>query len=117
MEPVAALAAALEDSNLPLATWTWQGPDRARITSTLSPEQWVFAQVSYHRGWTASVNGEARAIRRDGLGLMIIEPNCAGSCEILLEYDGGLEMLLARIASGLSLLGGLVWFLVAAKRG
>ena len=107
--PVRPLAEALEDASLPLASFAWQSPDRARIAADLRREHLLFVQIAYHPGWRAVVHGEPRAIRKDGLGFMVIEPRCQGPCEVTLTYDGGLEMQLAKLLSGLTALGGLVW--------
>ena len=56
-------------------------------------------QVSYDPGWHARVNGQAREVRQDGLGLMWIRPGCNGSCEVDLAYDGGWELRLCHYLS------------------
>ena len=56
-------------------------------------------QVSYDPGWHARVNGEARKLERDGLGLMWIRPGCNGACELDLAYDGGWELRLCHYLS------------------
>lgn len=115
-DPVLPLAQALEDPSLPLASFAWQGSDRARIAADLRPQHLLFVQVSYHPGWRALVNGEPRPIRKDGLGFMIVEPRCQGPCEIALTWDGGLEMRIAKLLSALTALGGLVWGFLARPR-
>ena len=76
----------------------------------------VSVQVTYHPGWHASVNGEARRISEDGIGFMIIEPECEGSCKIDLVYDGGIEMTLAKLASVSTLLGIFLWWVISRRR-
>ena len=49
-------------------------------------------------------------MRSDAIGLIVIEPNCSGDCEITLEYDGGLEAKLTRAGSATLLLALLVFF-------
>ncbi len=112
VELVRALGSALEDPALPLARMTWKSQHEAIIAASLQPQQLMFVQVSYHPGWHASVNGDARPITRDGLGFMVIEPRCSGPCEIRLCYDGGGEMRLAKLGAGISLLAvllGVAW--------
>jgi hypothetical protein len=58
--------------------------------------QVVSIQVSYHPGWHVRAGGQDRTLNRDGLGLMWLQPNCAGPCEIELNYDGGLELRICR---------------------
>jgi hypothetical protein len=77
----------------------WRGANHARIHVDLSPGEIVSAQVNYHPGWRATINGGQRTVRADGIGLTVIDPNCLGSCEIDLEFDGGWESRLCRTAS------------------
>ena len=106
LDPMRALAAALEDVSLPLADLRWEGSSTAVIRTDMRPDQLLFVQITYHPGWHASVAGQKRPIHRDGLGFMIVEPNCSGPCEVRLVYDGGPEMYIAKLASGMSLLAG-----------
>lgn len=110
-EPVRALNAALDNPALPSASFIWKNRHEAAIFASLQPQQVLFVQVSHHPGWHATVNGEPRPVRRDGLGFMIVEPRCSGPCEIRLFYDGGLEMRLARLAQAASILVMLLWLL------
>lgn len=98
VEPVLPLATALEDESLPVAHFEWRKSHEAVIRADLAPEQLLFAQISFHPGWSATANGKPVRISADGLGLMIIEPDCAGACEVRLIYDGGWEAVLARWA-------------------
>jgi hypothetical protein len=59
----------------------------------------ISVQVSYHPGWHAKVNGQARQIEADGLGLMLIRPQCNGPCDVELDYDGGWELRICRYLS------------------
>jgi hypothetical protein len=97
--------AALEDASLPLARMKWTSRHSARIEiGALQADQRVSVQVTYHPGWSATAGGARRAVDRDGIGLMSMNPQCDGPCVIELTYDGGLEMKLARTASLLALL-------------
>jgi hypothetical protein len=109
LEPVRKLSAALADASLPDAGLTWRGQSAARISGILKPEHLVFVQESYHPGWTATVNGQPRPIRRDGLGFMVIEPQCNGACDIELSFDGGREMHLANIVRAIGIVAALLW--------
>jgi hypothetical protein len=95
--------AALDDPARPLAPFAWRSARTAQIVATLKPAHLLSVQVSFHPGWHASANGRPARLFADGLGLLAIEPQCAGPCTVNLWYDGGLEMLLARIASWASL--------------
>ena len=45
------------------------------------------------------MNGSPRGVYHDGLGLMAVRARCAGDCEVILDYDGGVEAKLCRAAS------------------
>ncbi|MGB7719508.1 MAG: hypothetical protein WBL65_06395 [Bryobacteraceae bacterium] len=98
--------AALEDPGLPLATFQWLGTRHARIAAYLRPGYLIAVQVAYHRGWSARVNGQARRVWGDPLGLMIVDPRCDGPCVVDLAYDGGTEMTILRVLSLLCILSG-----------
>jgi hypothetical protein len=42
-------------------------------------------------GWSAVVNGRAQRMDHDGLGLMVIRPDCR-DCQVTISYDGGTEL-------------------------
>ena len=112
--PVEAFDAALDEADLPAARLRWRSPHQITVTADLEPSHLLSIQVSHHPGWRASVEGAATPVRRDGLGLIVVAPECAGPCTVELDYDGGVEMRTARLARGLALLGGAAW-LVAGK--
>ena len=117
IEPLEAYDRALRESRLSAADLQWRSPHQIDVTAEFEPSQLLSVQVSYHRGWRASVAGETRPIRSDGLGMMVIAPECDGTCTVELTYDGGIEMRLAQLASGLSVLGGIAWLTVSRLRG
>jgi hypothetical protein len=90
---------ALEDPTLPESESHWITRHSLVVHASLTPEQLVSLQISYHSGWHATVNGVDHPLAEDGLGLMYIEPNCNGDCRIELGYDGGREMRIARWAA------------------
>jgi hypothetical protein len=96
-------AAAL-DSTSATAVFEWQECRRARIRARLAPGEIVSTQMNYDPGWRATVGGNVRVTRPDGIGLMVIEPACEGDCEITLQFEGSLESWLCRAASGAALL-------------
>jgi hypothetical protein len=91
--------AALDDPSLPLAEMEWHGRNHIHVRTTASPGQVVSMQVSYHPGWHAKVNGQARPIEADWLGLMWFRPECNGPCDVELVYDGGWELRICRYLS------------------
>jgi len=100
---------ALEDSSFPPADFHWTSRHSAEISASLRPNDLLSVQVTYHPGWHALVNGASRRVFGDGLGQMVIEPACDGYCGVQLVYDGGVEMLAARILSWSTLVGCLIW--------
>jgi tetratricopeptide (TPR) repeat protein len=78
LAPVQPLAADLQSAALPPASFEWTSPHEAVIRTNITPGQALFIQISYHAGWKAMANGISRPVRPDGLGLMLVEPRCAG---------------------------------------
>ena len=102
--------AALEDRSLPTAEFRWEGNNRIHISTVAWPGQAVSVQVTQHPGWHAEANGISRQINADGLGLMWLQAGCKGPCEVQLEYDGGTELRLCRLLSGVAVLALAVFF-------
>ncbi len=100
--------AASEDASLPTASFSWQTAHSASIEADLPENAVIEVQITYSPGWHAKVNGADRRIEKDPMGLMSIQPACAGQCTVLLTYDGGLEARLTHalaIATLLALIG------------
>ncbi|MCW5978279.1 MAG: hypothetical protein KIT09_09390 [Bryobacteraceae bacterium] len=116
VEPLKKYEAALEDASLPEARLEWRSPHAALITASVAPDQALSVQITHHPGWRASVAGEPRRVTADGLGQIIVEPECDGPCPVELVYDGGLEMRLAYLLCASALLAGGAWRVVAARR-
>jgi hypothetical protein len=102
-------AAALDDASLPLAELEWQGTNRMRVETTAAPGQAISVQVSYHPGWHATVNGQRREIYKDGLGLMWLMPECNGTCDVVLDYNGGWGLWACRVLSYAAIAGLLIF--------
>ena len=98
---------ALDDDTLPVPSYTSEDPNHAVVRATLRPDQAVSMAVSYHPGWSASANGRAVPLHADGLGLIAVEPHCAGDCTIRLAWSPGPEPALAWAVFGLTLTGSL----------
>lgn len=94
----------LDDPGLGEASFQWEGMDRAVIRAPVVQGQVVSVQVTWHRGWKATVAGRPVPVRADGLGLMVIEPGATGDVEIHLTYTGGAERTVITLASVASLL-------------
>ncbi len=96
---------ALDDPGMPEASMHWKGSRRIHIETTVHEGQVVSLQTAYHRGWHAQANGLPAKVSRDGLGFLVVRPECDGHCAIEMTYDGGWEYRLARLLSLLTLLG------------
>jgi hypothetical protein len=116
VEPMLRYVRACEDASLPPANIEWLDTGTGVIEADLTREHVVSVQISHHPGWSAAVDGREVAVRRDGLGQMIVTPRCDGPCRIELRYDGGLEMTLAKGARGAVLLIGLGWVALDWRR-
>jgi hypothetical protein len=104
-----AYVAPLEDPALPPVEMTWQNRHHAVLAADLQKDQLLLVQVTYHPGWHARVNGAARPLSKDPIGLVLIAPQCAGRCVVDLEYGDDAEMLAASVISWTALAGGLLW--------
>jgi hypothetical protein len=98
--------AACDDPAMPDVSFKWLDRNRAEANGELKPEQVISFQIAYHGGWRAQVNGSPRPLRADSAGLMLLEPECNGPCRVDLVYDGGREMLAARLLCAMGFLAG-----------
>ena len=98
---VASFVAALDDASLPAATWQWRGVNTATIKASMSPNQVIAVALNYHPGWSATVAGMPVPVHSDGLGFVVIEPDCSGACVVEMRWSPGAE---PRIVVGLALL-------------
>jgi hypothetical protein len=112
--PLLPYIAALDDPALPTAVIEWRNQHDATIQARLSKGQVVSVQLSYTKGWHATIGGQPREVMGDAIGLLAIRPRCEGDCVIRLTYDGGTEMRVARIASW-SMAGLLLFGVVLAE--
>jgi uncharacterized membrane protein YfhO len=71
----------------------------AEIRATVDHGQVIAVQVTYDPGWEAYANGKRQPVRGDAIGLMVIEPDCHGPCEISLRYTGGKARVVTRAMS------------------
>ncbi len=88
--PLLPYVAAINDPQAPRADLQWTTSSRGTIDAELRPGDLVSVQITYDPGWRAVVNGHQRPIDSDGLGMMILRPDCSGHCTVELNYDGGL---------------------------
>jgi len=109
-QPAVAYVAALDDPSLPQARIRWTSPSRAAIHARMTRAQVLSVQVTYNPAWQARSGGRALRVRKDGLGLTIIEPNCDGDCEVDLHYGATAETWFCRAMCSLVSL----WLVFAA---
>ncbi len=95
---------ALDDPVYAEAPLTWKNRHTAQILTTAVPGQIIAVQMTYHPGWTAIVNGKAQRVMKDGLGMILIDPQCEGTCNIDLAYGPDTEMLVTYAASVVALI-------------
>jgi hypothetical protein len=88
VEPLQSYVRALDDPAFPSADIRWLDPHHARIRALLKPEHAISVQMTYDPGWRAVANALRTPVRSDALGLIIIEPRCAGDCVVDLTYNG-----------------------------
>jgi len=103
--------AALDNPTRPDPVFEWRDPSNATIHADMDPHYLLSVQVTWDKGWKASVGGIRRRIWSDKLGQIVVEPECEGPCTVELSYDGGFELRFARCASMLALAGGALWIL------
>ena len=111
--------AALENPAIPAASFTWNNRHSATVHGNFESGQLLSLQISYHPGWRATVNGEARRLYPDNLGQIVVEPRCSGPCAVELRFRLSPEAVALRIASLFTLLclvGVSLFFLIVRGR-
>jgi hypothetical protein len=115
IEPLVPYVKALDDAGYAEADFRWTSRRSAAIQAKMSGRQVVSVQVSFHPGWHARVNGVEKAVMEDGLGQMYVEPGCEGDCSIELNYDGGVEMSIARGVAAIAWVAALGVFAISFR--
>lgn len=115
VDPLIPYVAALEDAALPEAEFRWRDLHSGVIRAPVRPGQVISVQITYDPGWHASVRGSPRPVDRDGLGMLVVRPECDGPCEIELFYDGGLERKITRALSWLVMIGVVLGYAVRRR--
>ncbi len=108
---LARYAEVVADPSRTAASIDWLNHETARIRANLRAGDLVSVQIPWFRGWKAYVGGGRRTLARDGLGFILIQPDCQGDCEILLRWTGPPDWPFAAVISGAALLAvvALVW--------
>lgn len=74
----------------------WHGNNEFTVQAPASGGRALSVQLSWSPGWRAIANGRSLRVQKDGLGLMWLDPQCAGPCEIDVRYDGGWQLRMLR---------------------
>jgi len=86
VEPVASYDNALENPELPIAAFSWRGPNDAVIETELPEDHLISVQIAYSAGWRAETGGQPCQVTSDGLGFIVLDAPCTGSCTVHLHY-------------------------------
>jgi hypothetical protein len=100
-DPVVDYVSALDNASLPQTQIDWTGPSRALIRARMKRAQVISVQVTYNPAWRANSAGRPLTVRKDGLGLVVIEPGCEGDCEVNLYYGATPETWFCRVMCAL----------------
>jgi hypothetical protein len=104
-------AQATTDPARPPAAVEWLGGGHARVRANLRPDDLVSVQVAWFPGWKATVRGAPQQVSADGMGFVLVRPQCTGDCEIELTWTGRGDLTLSAALSlaSLALLGAMIW--------
>ncbi|MCU1233369.1 MAG: hypothetical protein JWP63_1336 [Candidatus Solibacter sp.] len=104
-------AQATMDSARPTAEFTWLRSSHARVRANLRADDLVSVQVAWFPGWKATVSGAPRQVYEDGMGFLVVRPQCTGDCEIDLAWTGRGDLALTAVLSllALGLLGAMIY--------
>jgi hypothetical protein len=107
---------ALDDPSQSLAAFEWSDTNTARVTGTLAPGHVLSIAIAWDAGWSAMANGRAVPVRADGVGLIAIDPKCAGACEVRLHWSAGAEPRIVVGTALLTLIAMTAWCFTARPR-
>ncbi len=101
LEGVRAYARAVEQGPDEPASTAWRGTDELVVHARMAPGQAVLVQESYDPAWHAYAGGRPLPVRKDQLGLMLIDAP-PGEQDLRLVFELPLENLVGRILTALS---------------
>ena len=105
--------AAILDTTRPQAEFTWTSERDALVHGTLPAGHLYSLQIPYHVGWRAD---PGTRIAHAALGFMTVEPQCTGTCDVHLHFDGGRERAVLRWTIVIAWLGLAMWFVWAMRK-
>jgi hypothetical protein len=115
VEPLQPLVKALDEAKPPFATFRWLNQHEAEIEAITGPQDVVFLQVTYARGWRATEGAANLAITPDALGMMAVEPAHSGANKIHLVYDGGRAAVWTRLGQIIGFVVLSIWTITALR--
>jgi hypothetical protein len=104
IEPLQPFVQALEDPDMPAATFRWVNRHEAVIDAETRPGQVIFLQISHDAGWKAIEDGTVLPVSTDLLGMSYVEPAKSGRVQLRLVYDDSAEIRQTRVFLALGLL-------------
>jgi hypothetical protein len=96
---------ALNDPASPDTRFVWRSRSAAEIYVQPRQNAVVSVQMTHHPGWRAWVGDREIPVARDGLGFVVLRPDCETPCTVRLHYDGGPELRWTAVASASVMLG------------
>lgn len=119
---LAGLDAALTDPGRRRLSSHWETPDHLVVEGEIEAGDLIFVQVAWHPGWDAAQDSLRLPVRRDGLGLSVVQA-AYRSQRLDLRYSGTVSFHLndgeswlhqsTRVVAGLIWLG---WFILSRRR-
>jgi len=92
-------AQATADSARPPVAFEWRGGAKARVRAGLHPGDLLSVQIAWFPGWKATLHGAPTPVSADGMGFLVVHPNCQGPCEIDLAWTGPRDLPLSAAIS------------------
>ena len=102
--------AALDNPALPILETNWEGPGNAVLRGFLAPDAVISVGMNFDRGWSASANGRPVQVSQDGIGFLVIKPDCSGNCVVRLNWDSGWQPRFAASIASLALAAAIAWW-------
>jgi hypothetical protein len=109
IDPLLRYRAALLDPERPAAEFAWRGTKEAVIRGALPAGSVFSVQIPYHFGWRAETASGPARLGKDAIGFLTVAPDCEGSCEVRLVFNGEPERTALRAVSVAAWLAVGVW--------
>ena len=104
--------AALEREQPAGISFRWLNEHAFELATQADVRGVVSVQETWAPGWRATVDGRSQKLERDGLGFMVVEPECSAPCRIRFEYKRPLAPVVITILGWLAI----VAFLTFGRR-